>query len=195
MNQLIVDSFAMTGQSAPSIPSTEFESGADSKAPTGPTTVPAPANPAWVDLLLIVSRQLGPQSFVRVAATHPQQPAGVLTRDMKKVPPPPDQVRLRTGERVRIEVVADKKGYVTVFNVGPTGNMNLLYPDADLQPDSEPRPIEPYRPLHILDVEMTPPAGRERLFAVWSRQPLRVEQLAGLADQGGASKLIAPLAT
>ncbi len=27
-----------------------------------------------------------------------------MTRDMKKVPPSPDQVRLRTGDRVRIEV-------------------------------------------------------------------------------------------
>jgi hypothetical protein len=114
-------------------------------------------------------------------------PPGRLTRDMKKVPPPPDQVRLRTGDRVRIEVSADRPGYLTVFNVGPTGNLNLLYPESDPQPTSPPGPIEPNQPLHILDVEMTEPAGHERLFAVWSRQPLRVEQLAGLAEPGRAS--------
>jgi hypothetical protein len=106
---------------------------------------------------------------------------------MKKVPPPPDQVRLRTGDRVRIEVSADRPGYLTVFNVGPMGTLNLLYPDSAPQHPSPPHPIEPNRPLHILDVELTPPTGRERLFAVWSRHPLRLEHLAGLADQGGTS--------
>ena len=52
---------------------------------------------------------------------------------MKKVPPSPDQVRLRTGDRVRVEVSANRPGFLTVFNVGPTGNLNLLYPDADAQ--------------------------------------------------------------
>ena len=107
---------------------------------------------------------------------------------MKKVPPAPDQVRLRTGERVRIEVSANRSGFLTVFNVGPTGNLNLLYPEADPHPNTPPRPIDPNRPLHILDVEMTPPNGRERLFAVWSLDPLRVDQLAGVANQGGPSK-------
>jgi hypothetical protein len=105
---------------------------------------------------------------------------------MKKVPPPPDQVRLRTGDRVRIEVLADRPGYLTVFNVGPTGTLNLLYPDGDPQHPSPLRPIEPNRPLHILDVEMTPPTGRERLFAVWTRRPLplRLDQLHGLVERG-----------
>jgi hypothetical protein len=34
---------------------------------------------------------------------------------------------------------------------------------------------------------MTPPVGRERLFAVWSREPLRLEQLASVAEQGAVS--------
>ena len=84
--------------------------GAGSKPPGQPPTEPEPRRPAPVDLRLIVSRQVGPDRFVPVAATHPQPPAGRLTRDMKKVPPSPDQVRLRTGDRVRIEVVADRAG-------------------------------------------------------------------------------------
>jgi hypothetical protein len=136
-----------------------------------------------VDLRLIVSRQIGAGLFQPVAATHAEVPMGCVTRDMKKVPPAPDQVRLRTGERVRVEVLANRRGYLTVYNVGPTGNLNLLYPDPSLQPDSPPRPIEPNRPLHILDVEMTPPAGRERLFAVWSREPAPFEQLAEMAQR------------
>jgi hypothetical protein len=87
---------------------------------------------------------------------------------------------------VRIEVVADREGYLTVFNVGPTGNLNLLYPEGDLLHSLS--PVAANRRLHVLDVEMTPPTGRERLFAVWSRQPLRYDQLAGLAEQSGCSK-------
>jgi serine/threonine protein kinase len=141
----------------------------------------APATTA-VDLRLQLSR-ITAAGYEPVATTHPD--LGPLTRDMKRVPKPPDHVRLRTGDRVRVEVVADRAGYLTVFNVGPAGHLNLLYPE-DLSSQAPAR-IEAHRPLQILDVEMTPPAGRERLFAVWSRQPLRFEQLASVASGGPAS--------
>jgi len=173
LNQLLADSFTMSNRVAAPVPATEPATGAKAKPPAAPTTVlePQASRPSPADLRLIVSRQASPLSFVPVAATHPQEPAGRVTRDMKKVPPSPDQVRLRTGDRVRIEVVANREGYVTVFNVGPTGNLNLLHPE---DPDrlSAPSPVPADRPLHVVDVEMTPPAGRERLFAVWTHQPL-----------------------
>jgi hypothetical protein len=137
-----------------------------------------------VDLRLVVSRQVGPDTYQPVAATHPQPDR--LKRNMKKVPRPPEQVRLRTGDRVRIEVSADRAGFVTVFNVGPTGDLNLLYPEETPTSASPPN-IQPHQPLHVLDVEMQPPTGRERLFVLWSRQPLplSLEQLQDLATQGG----------
>ena len=103
---------------------------------------------------------------------------------MKKVPQLPEQVRLRTGARVRIEVVADKTGYVTVFNIGPTGNLNLLYPNDATATSPH---VEANRPLHVMDVEMTPPTGCERVFAVWSEMPLplRLEQLLSIAERSG----------
>jgi hypothetical protein len=129
---------------------------------------------------LIVSRESGPAGFVPVAATHPQRPSGRVARDMKKVPPSPDQVRLRSGDRVRIEVGIDRPGFLTVFNVGPTGTLNLLYPDVDAQ--NLAKRIAANQPLHIVDAEMTPPTGPERLIAVWTRQPLalRLDQLHSL---------------
>ena len=57
-------------------------------------------------------------------AATPREP-GAVRRDIKKVPKQPVQVRLRTGERIRIEVTADRDGFVVVFNVGPTGDLNL----------------------------------------------------------------------
>jgi hypothetical protein len=40
--------------------------------------------------------------------------------------------------------------------------------------------------VHILDIGLTPPAGRERLFALWTRMPLplRLGELRSLAEQG-----------
>ena len=103
--------------------------GSRPKPSGGPTTEPEPPQrPAPVDLRLIVSRQVSPHSFVPVAATHPQPRPGRVTRDMKKVPPSPDQVRLRTGDRVRIEVGSDRPGFLTVFNVGPTGTSEPALP-------------------------------------------------------------------
>jgi hypothetical protein len=94
-----------------------------------------------------------------------------MTRNMTKVPPLPERAGLRTGDRVRIEVRADRDGFVTVFNVGPTGQLNLLYPEHEPTLDRPP-PLTANRPLHVLDVALTPPAGDERVVAVWSRVPL-----------------------
>ena len=61
--------------------------------------------------------------------------SGRLTRDMKKVPPSPDQVRLRTGDRVRVEVSASRPSRVPdrLQRQPQAGTLNLLYPEADAQ--------------------------------------------------------------
>jgi hypothetical protein len=132
---------------------------------------------------LIVSRRDELGRFQVVATTHPRPEAA--TRDMRRVPPAPGQARVRTGERVRVQVVADRDGYLTVFNVGPEGQLNLLHPDDPAQLATH-RPIVANRPEQIVDVELTPPVGRERLVAVWTRRPLplRLEQLASLVEGG-----------
>lgn len=140
--------------------------------------VPAPAN-----LRLVVSRRVRGDHYEPVATTTPA-PVGPM-RDMTKVPTKPDQASVQTGEQVRIEVIADMTGYMTVFNIGPTGNLNLLYPD---EPTAVPSHIGTDRPLHIVDVVMTPPVGRERVIAVWSKDPLplRLGQLLSLAEESRA---------
>jgi serine/threonine protein kinase len=145
---------------------------------TLPPMAPA-SEPATVRLQ--VSRQVGAGTWQALAASHPA--AGWRSRDLKKVPRPPEQVGLRTGDRVRVEVAAARDGFVMVFNVGPTGNLNLLWPE---QPPGS--AVVAGRPLEVLDVELTPPAGRERLFALWSRDPLplRPHDLLGLISEGEA---------
>jgi hypothetical protein len=63
--------------------------------------------------------------------------------------------------------------------------LNLLHPDDPAQL-ATPRPIAANRPEQVVDVELTPPAGRERLVAVWTRRPLplRLEQLSSLVEGG-----------
>jgi serine/threonine protein kinase len=145
--------------------------------------IPAPEEASGkgpVGIHLVISR-LEQGRYRPVAAT--QRVVGSLTRDMRKVPRAPEQITLRTGDQVRIEVLADHDGFLTVFNVGPTGNLNLLYPD-DLPGDST-TTIQRNMSLHIVDIEMMPPAGRERLFAIWTRRPLplRLNQLHSLVDR------------
>jgi serine/threonine protein kinase len=136
---------------------------------------------APVNLRLIVSRKIDHQTCTPLTASF-RQPEQML-RDMKRVPSAPERVQLRTGDRVRLEVEVDQPGYVTVFNVGPTGNLNLLCP---AEPGSTPPEVTPHRPMHLVDVELTPPAGHERVFAVWTRHPLplRLDELQSLIEQG-----------
>jgi serine/threonine-protein kinase len=149
---------------------------ADSLLPAGDPGRP-PAARVW----LTVARQVGRHTFVPVAASRPAPP-GVL-RDLRVVPPEPERVELRTGDVLRVEAEADRAGYLTVFNVGPTGNLNPLLP---AEPGRGPAAVEPGRRVPVLDVELTPPAGRERLFALWTRDPLPLgpDDLARVAEGG-----------
>jgi serine/threonine protein kinase len=186
LNQLMADSLT------PSPPTTELQPGVSGPAPLASTETAPQLLTRPVELRLVVSRQAGPSSFSPIAATHPIPTP--LTRDMKKVPPRPERVQLRTGERVRIEVTSNRPGYLTVFNIGPTGNLNMLFP-ADPGPAGAASAILAGVPVHVSHVEMTPPAGRERIFAVWSRHPLslRLDQLESLVQgRAGHPELSGP---
>jgi serine/threonine protein kinase len=143
--------------------------------------VPGQKRPAEAGLRLTVSRHVGSQTFVPLATTQPR--AEHFLRDIRRVPAAPERVEAYTGDRVRLEVETDRPGFVTVFNVGPTGNLNLLYPAIAVAPAPV---VAAGRPLHILDVELTPPTGRERLFALWTREPLplRLDEMLSLAERG-----------
>jgi hypothetical protein len=127
--------------------------------------------------LRVSVRRLVAGRYESVAST---QTRPCVVRDLRRVPDDPDRVVLHTGERVRIEVICDRAGYLTVFNVGPQGGLNLLYPT----PSDEAKPLRASEPVLIADVELTPPAGPERLYAVWSREPLAMQQLTGLFERG-----------
>jgi hypothetical protein len=84
------------------------------------------------------------------------------------------RLEVSTGERVRLEAVAGRDGFLTVGNVGPAGHLNLLHPDRPAAPQAA---VPAHHPLHVTDVELRPPAGREVLFALWTRAPLPLPDL------------------
>jgi serine/threonine-protein kinase len=133
------------------------------------------------DLRLVISREVAPGRWQVVAATHRSY---ALERDIRKVPRQAGKVNLLTGDAVRVEVQSSSDGFLTLFNVGPTGNLNLLYPDDPPGPESPPD-IHAGESLHILDLELQPPAGRERLFALWTERPLllSLERMQSLAEK------------
>jgi hypothetical protein len=65
-----------------------------------------------------------------------------------------------------------------VFNVGPTGDLTLLSPARQ----GAPQVVPGNQPVVVGEVLAKPPAGCERVFAVWSRVPLP-PSLAELARQ------------
>jgi hypothetical protein len=106
-----------------------------------------------------------------------QRALAPVRRNLEVIPPEPEGVVLRTGDRVRIEVAADRDGYLTVFNVGPTDDLTVLHPDPM---ETGPAVVPANQSVLIGKVKVTPPAGSERVFAVWSRQvlPLSLAELA-----------------
>lgn len=137
-----------------------------------------------VHLVISVSRK-GPTGFQPVAST---QPLPCVLRDLRRVPPDPDRVRLSTGDRIRIELLSDRSGHIILFNLGPQGGVNLLYPHAD----NETGVISAGSALQVLDVELTPPAGRERIYALWSKHPL-ARSTGALRDLKRIEEKLAPL--
>ena len=136
-----------------------------------PPPAPAgePTTTGW--LRLAVSRLL-PGGIRPIASTHA---APMTLRDLRRVPDDADRVCLRTGDRVRVDVLCDRVGYLAVLNVGPGGNLHLLHHEQAVRPGEA---------RHLFDVELIPPAGRERLYAIWTRQATGVSQLADLIRPG-----------
>jgi serine/threonine protein kinase len=132
------------------------------------------AEPPRVELLLGRSRD-GGRTFESLPVRPSREAPRYVTRDMRPRPPL-DQAVVVTGDWVRIEARVDRPGYLAVLNIGPTGNLNLLFASK--------QPLEARRVYRLLEVDLSPPTGRERLLALWSTQPLptSAKELLSLSD-------------
>jgi serine/threonine protein kinase len=87
-------------------------------------------------------------------------------RDLEPVAEPAPVTVVRTGQLVRLEVTADADGYLTVLNLGSSGNLHVLFPN----PLARDNRIHAGRP-HRLTVKLTPPTGTDRAAVLWTRGP------------------------
>lgn len=119
-------------------------------------------------LRISVSRLEQDGSFREVAATHQEPEPAVEFRNMTKKPRRPDSVHVTTGDEIKIQVAASVSGYLTVFNIGPGGALNLLFPETMDAAGAavEDSFVSASQAIEIDSIVMTPPAGNERLFAV-----------------------------
>ncbi|HKB42368.1 MAG TPA: hypothetical protein VKD72_38435, partial [Gemmataceae bacterium] len=75
---------------------------------------------------------------------------------------------LRTGDLVRIESVATADGHQTILLLGSSGGLEVVLP----RPNAEDNRFAAGQ-RHRLLLRLTPPAGRERVLVVWSREDVR----------------------
>jgi serine/threonine protein kinase len=87
-------------------------------------------------------------------------------RDMEYVSQTAPMAAVRTGDLVRLEMTADKDGYLTVLNLGSSGQLKVVFPN----PLARDNRICAGRG-HRLTLKLTPPAGTDRAAVIWTRQP------------------------
>jgi tRNA A-37 threonylcarbamoyl transferase component Bud32 len=88
------------------------------------------------------------------------------TRNFDVVPETAPVASVRTGDLLRLEMDADADGYLTVLNLGSSGDLRVVFPNLQAE-DNRIRAGRPQR----LTVKLTPPAGTDRAAVIWTRQP------------------------
>lgn len=119
-----------------------------------------------VELTMILSRQDVHGDFVPLPGITPT--GTQVLRDMAPIVASSKVTTLRTGDRIQIELISDRPGYLKAFNIGASGKVNPIFPLSSHQSPA----IEGHKKLLLCEVEMTPPAGRERICAAFSQRPL-----------------------
>ena len=78
------------------------------------------------------------------------------------------------GERVRLFVKPNKDAYVTVINVGPSGQTAMLFPNAHQKDNKIPgnRAVEIPSAASGASIKVAPPVGRELIKVVASTSPV-----------------------
>jgi hypothetical protein len=143
-----------------------------------------------LDRLLALRSPRDPRIGLTVSVEHAG--IGVPTRDVSPRPPRKD-VRFRLGDTIRLRVEADRSCHLALIDVGTTGRVSVLWPNA-WRADGW---IEGGRTYDLPDVEspefayeLTGQAGRERILAVGSLEPIRLLPLQ--PEQDAAFRALVP---
>lgn len=123
---------------------------------------------ARVDLSIRVTRETSRGIVNLPSMSHSSR---VVRRDMGE----PRTVAARTGDDVLIQVGSKETGFVTVFNIGPKGNFNLISQGVEIGAQNS----------MLREITLVAPAGVERLIAIWNRHrpPLNEREFRELSDR------------
>jgi hypothetical protein len=117
----------------------------------------------------VLGRQPGEAAPVRLRAAVAVAPAGAPTTFTALSPVELPRRLLRTGDLVRIESVASADGHQTILLLSAgSGDVKVVLP----RPNAEGNFFAAEQP-HRLLLRLAPPAGRERVLVVWSREDVR----------------------
>ena len=155
---------------------------------------------AFADDRAIVPRDLSVEqnAAATIVAVHPGTLSTTISADR------PDAT-YAIGDTVRLTLTANQDAYVAVLDVGPTGKVTQLFPNA-YQADNHLRagvPLEIAGPGGAARITVGPPTGTELIKVISSKQPLNVIpegqlQLTGAGPfrtlEGGARVLARDLA-
>jgi hypothetical protein len=112
----------------------------------------------------------GAATNYRVAPTDPD-----ATRDISVVPAEDTHTR-SIGDRIRVCAQVNRACHLTVVNIGPTGNVTVLLPNAH-HPETAvgaDQVVTFPAPGDRFSIQLTGPPGPERLIALASTGPLRL---------------------
>jgi hypothetical protein len=116
----------------------------------------------------VLGRQSAGPAPVRLQATVAFAPADAPDSFAPLAAQELPRYRLRTGDRVRIESSADADGQLTVLLLCSGGALEVVLP----RPSAEDNFFAARQQYRLL-LRLTPPAGRERVLVIWSRQEVR----------------------
>jgi serine/threonine protein kinase len=120
-----------------------------------------------INLRLTVSTASEDNPVFRPVAAETQ--AIEPNRETEYVPQAAPVASVRTGDLVRLDVTADANGYLTVLNLGSSGELKVLFPN----PLARDNRIWAGR-AHRLTLKLTPPDGTDRAAVIWTSQPNRM---------------------
>ena len=87
--------------------------------------------------------------------------------------PVPPEHTFQNGDRFTLGLTVPQTGFLYVVNVGPDGEENMLFPaDGEQNAVSEGSTLQLLPADHPTPMVLTPPGGAERVYIVWSADPM-----------------------
>jgi serine/threonine protein kinase len=100
------------------------------------------------------------------------------------------RVCVATGDVVLLQVAASQTGYLTAFNLGSSGSLEIVFPNAQAQENH----ITAGRPLSIV-MRTAPPEGVDEVVVIWTRAALQLseEEWKNWLEERAAERLVQPV--